>query len=270
VRNALVVVAALVTLALCPRAASAQELRTDAAIDIAVIGGGGAAWITSEVLKKDLAPSSCRWCGTNGFDTSVRDAVRWSDPSTANVTSNVLGFAAVPALALGGDALAALHDDRARGFGADSLVIVEAGVLAADVNQLTKFIVGRQRPCARFADPAHPCTGGGPDDNVSFFSGHTSVTMALGVASAQVAQMRGYRWAPILWAALPALSVLTGYLRIAADEHWATDVLTGAVLGAGIGFSVPYVFHRPLTDGAAAGSARASLSVAPLGVSGVW
>lgn len=267
-RFALVVAAAAFSLPVhfVASTARAQELRYDTPIDLTVTGVGGASWITSELLKKDLAPSSCRICATNGFDTGVRDGLRWNEPGAANTVSNALGFGVIPAFALGGAALAAAHDDRARGIGADVLVIAEAGVLAADVNQLTKFLVGRQRPCAHFVDPAHPCTGGGADDNVSFFSGHTSVTMAFAVASGTVAQMRGYRWAPVLWATLPALSLLTGYLRIAADEHWATDVLTGAVVGAGIGFALPYVFHRPESSS----GASASLTAAPLGVAGVF
>ena len=28
-------------------------------------------------------------------------------------------------------------------------------------------------------------------------------------------------------------------LRIAADRHWATDVITGALLGGGLGYAIP-------------------------------
>jgi membrane-associated phospholipid phosphatase len=47
--------------------------------------------------------------------------------------------------------------------------------------------------------------------------------------------------------------------------HWTTDVLTGAVVGTGLGIAVPLLLHRPR------GSAGPALHVAPwLGrVSGV-
>jgi polar amino acid transport system permease protein len=35
----------------------------------------------------------------------------------------------------------------------------------------------------------------------------------------------------------------TGYFRMAADKHWLTDVLTGAMTGTAVGFAVPWL-HR--------------------------
>ena len=40
-----------------------------------------------------------------------------------------------------------------------------------------------------------------------------------------------------------AISVFTGYLRLAADKHWLTDVLAGAAIGATVGILVPLLFH---------------------------
>ena len=73
--------------------------------------------------------------------------------------------------------------------------------------------------------------------------------------------MRGYTLAPLVWATSLPVALVTGYLRIAADRHYFTDVLVGAVLGSAIGFVVPFVFHRPPVEalappasGAAAGA----------------
>jgi membrane-associated phospholipid phosphatase len=44
------------------------------------------------------------------------------------------------------------------------------------------------------------------------------------------------------------MAALTGYLRIAADKHYFTDVLVGAIVGSAIGVAVPYFAHRPSTD----------------------
>jgi membrane-associated phospholipid phosphatase len=36
----------------------------------------------------------------------------------------------------------------------------------------------------------------------------------------------------------------TGYLRIAADRHYATDVLAGAAVGTGVGLGWPLLVLR--------------------------
>jgi membrane-associated phospholipid phosphatase len=35
-----------------------------------------------------------------------------------------------------------------------------------------------------------------------------------------------------------------GYLRVAGEAHWLTDVLAGAAMGGGVGFAVPWLLHR--------------------------
>ena len=39
------------------------------------------------------------------------------------------------------------------------------------------------------------------------------------------------------------MATATAVLRLAADKHWATDVLTGLVLGAAVGVGVPLLLH---------------------------
>src|SRR5262249_18375089 len=89
-----------------------------------------------------------------------------------------------------------------------------------------------------------------PDDNLSFYSGHTSLAFSLAVGSGTIASMRGYPLAPVVWATGLPVALLTGYLRIGADRHYLTDVLAGALLGSAVGFVGPFVFHRaPGADG---------------------
>jgi membrane-associated phospholipid phosphatase len=250
------------------RAEERPRLRYDTAIDGPVVLTGGALWITSELLKGALASRACRWCdrsanggdSLNGVDASVRNALKAEPTDAAEVASNVLGFAALPALTLGTDALVARRDGRASEWPADALVIIEAAILAADLNQAAKFAFGRERPFvhALAADQkgatAHPS-----DNNVSFFSGHTTLAFALATATGTVATMRDYRAAPAVWAIGMPLAALTGYLRIAADKHYFTDVLAGAVVGGTMGALVPYLLHRP----------RGEVAVAPTSGGGV-
>lgn len=235
--------------ALAQTAASPRELRWDPALDITVTAGGLGVWVTGELLKGDLAPSRCRWCSVDPVDASVRDALLWHNTSLADTLSNVTGIALMPLSSVGLDALAAAHDGGMRGVAEDALLIAEAAALAADVNQLTKLIAGRERPFVHALSPEQKSLTPNPsDNNLSFFSGHSSEAFALAAASGTVATMRGYRWAPLAWSVGGAIAATTAYLRIAADKHWLTDVVVGAVVGAGIGFAVPYFFHSAIDD----------------------
>jgi membrane-associated phospholipid phosphatase len=236
-----------------PAAAEAQThtLRWDPAVDGAVTVGGAALWLTAELFKRELAPDHCRWCNVDAADAAVRDALLWHEPWFADTISNVTAFALTPLAAVGLNALAAAHDGAGSNVPVDALLVAEAGVLAADVNQLTKLLVGRERPFVHALPPDRKAATRVPADNdLSFFSGHSTETFALAAASGTVATMRGYRWAPLLWGVGGTLAATTAYLRIAADRHWLTDVLVGAVVGAGIGFAVPYFFHSAKDDSA--------------------
>ena len=86
------------------------------------------------------------------------------------------------------------------------------------------------------------------EDNLSFYSGHTTFAFALASSTATVATMRQYRLAPLVWGAGMLLASTTGYLRIASDKHYGTDVVTGALMGTAMGVGIPYLAHRPATS----------------------
>jgi membrane-associated phospholipid phosphatase len=243
--------------AVCGREASPSrnELRYDPAVDVPITLVGAGLWIASEfAFKEQLAPERCRWCdrtedgadALNGLDRSMRRGLRWTDTEAAGRASDMLLFVGVPATTLGLSWLAARHDGRASDFPVDALIVLQAAVVSADLNQIVKFAVGRQRPCAHYAGD---CGGGAgralADQNLSFYSGHASVSFTLATASGTVASMRGYRRAPWIWAVGLALATTTSYLRIAADRHYMTDVLTGAALGSAVGLALPRLLHRP-------------------------
>ncbi len=228
--------------------AAASDLRWNGTIDGTVVGVGAAAWLASELLfKSRLAPAPCRGCDVDGLDRAARDALLWCDPSPADTASGLVAFGLAPisaALTLG---LAANHDGAfARAFGPDVLIVSEAAVVAMDIDQVTKFVVGRERPFVHALPQwAKGGTNDPSDNNLSFFSGHTTATFALAAAAGTVASMRQYRWASLTWATGGALAFTTAYLRIAADKHWLTDVLVGMAIGSAVGVVLPYVFHRP-------------------------
>lgn len=228
-------------------------LRHDLAVDLTVTGVATAYWLTTELLKGALAPERCRWCSPPGVDADVRDALRWNATKTADALSWVTALGLAPVALVGLDVLAAHRAGDAGAAWVDALVIAEAAALAMALNQTTKFLVGRERPFVHALPEADKRATAQPsDNNVSFYSGHTTFPFALAVAAGTVAELRGYDLAPWIWATGLTVATATAYLRIAADKHYLSDVLVGALVGAAVGYLVPWVFHRPRAQAAPA------------------
>jgi membrane-associated phospholipid phosphatase len=210
-------------------------------LHLALVLGGTAVYVSTETVFKDaLAPDHCRWCARNGLDESVADALAWSDAELASSISDVLAFGATPLVTGGLLALAGRGDDR---WLADGLAVAESAVASGLLTQLVKVTVGRRRAFVEL--DSTPTV----EDNLSFFSGHTSLAFAVATSAGTVASLRGDRLAPWIWGSGLALAGTVGYLRVAADRHWLTDVAAGAAVGSAIGVAVPRLFHRHLRIG---------------------
>ena len=225
--------------------AEETDLRYDWRVDGAVTAAAFAFWGGTQLFESRLAATNCRWCNPGSVDASVQSALRWNDSSAANLASNLGAYVLVPLTTLGLLSLDAQREGRLAELPGDGLVIAEAVALNGALTQIVKFAVGRERPFVN-ALPADqkPLTARPADNNVSFYSSHTSFAFSLAVSTGTVASMRHSRWAPAIWAAGLVSAAAVGYLRIAADQHYLTDVLVGAAAGSAIGFAVPYGFHR--------------------------
>lgn len=223
------------------------ELRYSLTTDATLTGASIAFWIGTEAFKSHLAPDTCRWCNPPGFDSSVRDALRWNNTGAADTISYVVPLGVEPLVVFGLDALAAHRDHAPSGTAwVDALLISEATAIAMAMNQVVKFIVGRERPFVHALPEAEkPLTAHPSDNNLSFYSGHATFAFALAASGGTIASMRGYRLAPWIWGAGMALAAATAYLRIAADRHYASDVTVGAIVGSATGVGVPRLFHGP-------------------------
>jgi membrane-associated phospholipid phosphatase len=204
-------------------------------------------------------PSEPSWTATNGFDDWVRGGLRISSPggrSAAATTSDVLtvSLLALPFLEA---FLASGHEPGSsdlawRKAAIDAETLLTVGIATLSIQRIT----ARQRPyvlgCAPDSSAAE-CSGGGRF--TSFPSGHTAVAFAVVALECFHQDDLGPGWAPACPLAVTAATV-TGVLRIAADRHWATDVLAGAALGLAIGYTVP-ALHLAL------GAREAPLVIAP-------
>lgn len=250
-------------------------LRYDTRVDVAVTSMGATWLIMSELLKARLVPEKCRWCYRtedgkdllNPYDGWVRHRLIWQDTRTADITSSVLVFALEPVSALGLTALAANNDQATDGFPLDALIIAEATVVAGVLNQVTKFGFARERPFVHFLPRApnavRALTDSPSDDNLSFFSGHTTLAFVMATSSGTVATLRGYRLAPLVWGVGLTMAASTGYLRIAADKHYFSDVMTAAIIGSIVGVGVPLLFHSKASGGTTTASTTAQALSTP-------
>ena len=253
------------------RADGARELRYDARIDVAVTAVGGLWWLSTELMKADLVPEKCRWCYRaqdgadllNPVDGFVRSRLLWKDTNTAATLSSVLGFFVEPGAMMGLTAIAAANEGAIQRLPVDALLITEATVIAGDINQIVKFAFARERPFVHFLprapDVVRALTDSPSDDNLSFFSGHTTLAFALATSAGTINSLRSYRLAPLVWGVGMTMAATVAYLRIAADKHYFSDVMTGVVVGSAIGIGIPLIFHS-VTSGETASPSPASAS----------
>jgi membrane-associated phospholipid phosphatase len=260
--------AALLLLAVAPRALADREpLRYRLEVDLPLTLGATAFWAGTELAKPWLAPSSCRVCGVDPLDARARDllVLGWVDPPRR--ASDVLVGAVMPL----GVAAHALLAARAGGQGwregfVDLLVVSQAVTITGAVGQVAKYAVGRQRPFVHYGDFANPDRRPEPDDNLSFWSGHTAMAFSLAVGAGTVAHLRRDPGAPWVLGVGLGAATLVGWLRIAGDKHYLTDVLVGAAVGSAAGWAVPWLLHRPDAPGATAPAARVAVTPLPLGI----
>ncbi|HET8539885.1 MAG TPA: phosphatase PAP2 family protein [Anaeromyxobacter sp.] len=252
-----------------PARAQPHPLQYDLRVDAAIALGTWAVYGTSELAKSHLAPSSCRWCDPGKIDAKVRDALVWGYIDHAQTASDVMAFAVFPLAMTTHQVLAARGAGDTGAGWVDVLLVAEAVGIAMDVNQAVKFAVGRQRPFVHYGNWSDPNRQPDPDDNLSFYSGHTTFTFAVAAAAGTVSSMRGYRSAPWVWGVGMTLATATGYLRIAGDKHYLTDVLVGAATGLTAGIVIPRVMH-PREDGKPGATTSMTITPFPLGVSGVF
>jgi membrane-associated phospholipid phosphatase len=215
--------------------AEVQPLQVDVRRDLAITLGATAGAVA--LTLPWAAPNECKWCSAGQFDTWVREQLRLTNPAPARTASDVLIAGVLPVAALA----SSWFSSRAEGapttvFWEDTLVIAQAVSLTTLATEATKDLAARRRPSA-----GENASGAAAK---SFFSGHTSAAFAIAASAGTVSTMRGYASAPWVWAGGMTLATAVGYLRVAGDAHWATDVLAGAGVGGLVGFAVPWFFHR--------------------------
>jgi len=168
-----------------------------------------------------------------------RQATYWNSRQ-AGQASDVFMYAgeAVPFLLM---ALPAARKEA----GVLSLMYAETMLLNGGLTLLTKNLVLRTRPYG-YNPGASLAAKQSRDTRKSFFSGHTSASAAGCFFAAKVWSdfHRESRWEPLVWGLAATLPAVTGFLRMRAGKHFFTDVATGYVVGAAIGWLVPTLHYN--------------------------
>lgn len=226
------------------------EYRESSWVDYAAIGVTGGIALAGLLLPPDRNDP---WRSTLGVDESVRDAVRLEAAGQRRIarsTSDVLAGLSVTLPTLGDAAFNAgwMRHNPKLAWEMSVINLEVLGITAALVGT-AKLAFSRERPfgrlCGSELDANSPgCTE--HDRYVSYFSGHASFTFAS--ASATCVHHHHFPlwgevspWVPC--ATGYVLAATTGALRIAADRHYVSDVLTGAFVGTAVGLVVPWLHY---------------------------
>jgi len=144
----------------------------------------------------------------------------------------------------------------------DAIIYGETIFITWSLTNLAKISFRRPRPSAYESGEITET-----DDALSFYSGHASITSAIGATATYLAFSRSRNTArPWITLGVSALAAtLVGVGRVQSGKHFPTDVLAGTMVGMGVGVLVPHLHRsegferrpiwigmRPVHDGAAA------------------
>lgn len=196
-----------------------------------LFGYGTIALVTaSELFKDHLAPSQANWKETNEFDLFFRKHLKWQNKNlnSAVLLSDIIAKGIfIPSVLW--SPLMADHN-----YGRHLLLNIQVIAATGLILNSAKFISARQRPYSVFNSlPAK-----GTDDYLSFFSGHTAFPFAISTSGSLIMEKVYPHQSAFFWSGSIILSALSGYLRIAADHHYMSDVIAGALVGSVTGYLI--------------------------------
>jgi membrane-associated phospholipid phosphatase len=205
-------------------------------VDVAAVTATGVTALIPGLLKLPNGPPSCAPCSPSALPGIDRWVVG-ANSSLARRGSDVF-LIGVSSLA----AYAALHDRSPQQARGNLAVLAHSVSWTAASTAWLKVLVHRKRPVlyTSAATAAAPYAS----NQQSFPSGHTSVAFAIATSYLVMANREHLphrtRNAILLYGGASSV----GVLRLAGGRHFPTDVLGGAVLGAGIGWLVAAVHPK--------------------------
>lgn len=218
----------------------------DPLLDGALTGALWAASAAIVALRSDTATLTCHPCKAANLNALDRWVVNRSPDNVRTLTDVMVAAAIAAPIALSAIEAATSEDSgRWNAFWVDTLVFAEAMALTISLNQAVKHIVQRPRPYT-YQLAAEDSNQVEADATNSFYSGHTASAFTGAVALASTFTYRHPESAlrPLVWAGSLTFAAATGVGRVLGGDHFWTDVMAGAVLGAAVGWWVPGSHRR--------------------------
>jgi len=219
---------------------------TDGAIISASLGFGALAELvitTGEIVPQQPQPTSRL--------LAIDRLALHKHESAAGTTSTIGAIVAVAYAVI--DPVASGYRDGASSGLVDAVIYAEALSITWAATNMAKLTVRRPRPRAyQVQERLYEIYGmevapsiTETDTSLSFFSGHTALAATVTSTASYLAFARSPHsvrpWLTLL--AGTALTTFVGIQRVRAGEHFPTDVIAGAMAGAGIGLLVAHM-HR--------------------------
>ena len=196
-------------------------------------------------------PKHADWSSHNGFDESIRNALRLHSRSAQNAVGTIgdglMGVLIAEPIV---DSFVTLgyRDRRWDTLWQTSVINLESFTFTALVSSVMQNSIKRERPFQRDC-PDGSCVGEQPNRGMP--SGHVAFAFTgAGLYCTQHEYLSTYDPATehaLCYASL-GLAAADGVARIVADRHYATDVLVGSALGLFSGFLLPRLLHYYWSD----------------------
>lgn len=207
-----------------------------------VLFGAGAALVESEYGRPQA-----KWKGHNGFDDSIRDALRLGsreDRETARNIGDLLMWGMIAAPVLDSFATLGVRDGDWDAQWQTQMVNLESFAFTSLISAGVQTLVAREKPFVR------NCQNGvceGDNKNRSMPSGHAAFAFTgAGLVCSHHHYQALYHDPAADTAACATglvLAAADGVVRIMADHHYASDVLAGSAIGLFSGFLLPRLLH---------------------------
>jgi membrane-associated phospholipid phosphatase len=123
----------------------------------------------------------------------------------------------------------------------DFVVYAESLAVSGLLVTVTKFAVQRPNPSVYATND--PGVLSDPNGYLSFYSGHAALAFSALSTAAVTSNLR-YQTGILPWAFVLGLGSTIALGRVAAGDHFYTDIIVGALAGAAVGISVPLLHRR--------------------------
>jgi membrane-associated phospholipid phosphatase len=138
-----------------------------------------------------------------------------------------------------------------------ALIDLETLAISGAVQGATNVFVSRERPygrdCGTDALPSNAVDCDGSSHYRSFFSGHSAFSFT-GAALICIHhfenELLGEPWDGLSCLGGYAVAATTASFRVVSDVHYASDILTGALVGTLVGYGVPLLHYRSAGESA--------------------